>query len=141
MVFDWWTFTDTIFTNIILTKLDLKHTIIYIKYFGCEVKNLEITYEETTRIFKALCDERRLKVLELLKNGEECACLLLEQLNMAQSSLSYHMKILCDSGIVDSRQDGKWTYYKISENGSNSAVELLKKITTPNKLDNISRCC
>lgn len=132
---------DTIFTNIILTKLDLKHIIIHIKYFECEVKNLETTYEETTRIFKALCDERRLKVLELLKGGEECACLLLEQLNMAQSSLSYHMKILCDSGIVDSRQDGKWTYYKISESGSDSAIELLKRLTTTNNIDSISICC
>jgi len=38
------------------------------------------------------------------------------------------MKILCESGIVDSRQDGKWIHYKISENGSSFAVELLKKL-------------
>jgi len=45
---------------------------------------------------------------------EKCACVLAEQLDMAQSTLSYHMKILCESGIVDSRQDGKWIHYKIS---------------------------
>lgn len=93
---------------------------------------MKTTYEEKTTVFKALCDERRLQILELLKGGEECACLLGEQLNMAQSTLSYHMKILCESGIVDSRQDGKWTHYKISEKGSRFAVELLKKITTQN---------
>ena len=100
------------FTNIIqilddiLTKLDLKHIIYHIKKFGYEVKKVGTTYEEMTTVFKALCDERRLRILELLKNGEECACVLGEQLDMAQSSLSYHMKILCESGIVDSRQMG-----------------------------------
>lgn len=117
------------------------HIIKHIKYSGCEVKSLKTAYEEITRVFKALCDERRLQVLELLKDGEECACLLLEQLDMAQSSLSYHMKILCDSGIVDSRQDGKWTYYKISKSGSNSAIELLKKLTIVNNTGNVNRCC
>ena len=47
---------------------------------------METTYEEMTTVFKALCDERRLRILELLKDGEECACLLGEQLDMAQSS-------------------------------------------------------
>lgn len=102
---------------------------------------MKVTYGETAKIFKALCDERRLKVLELLKDGEECACLLLEQLDMAQSTLSYHMKILCESGIVDSRQDGKWTYYKISERGSDVARDLLKELTTPNTKCDISGCC
>ena len=60
-------------------------------------------YEERARVFKALCDERRQKILELLQDGEKCACVLIEKMGMPQSSLSYHMKILCDSGIVTSR--------------------------------------
>lgn len=102
---------------------------------------MEATYEEQAKVFKALCDERRLRILELLKNGEECACVLGEQLDMAQSSLSYHMKILCESGIVDSRQDGKWTHYKISEKGSELAVKLLKSITTPSTVISNDNCC
>lgn len=102
---------------------------------------MEATYEEMTRVFKALCDERRLRILELLKDGEECACVLGEQLDMAQSSLSYHMKILCESSIVDSRQDGKWTHYKISEKGSDLAVKLLKSLTTPNTVVSTKKCC
>ena len=96
---------------------------------------METTYDDITSVFKALCDERRLRILDLLKNGEECACLLGEQLDMAQSSLSYHMKILCESGIVDSRQDGKWMHYKISDRGIDFAVKLLKSLTSPNTLD------
>lgn len=98
------------------------------------MNKLEITYEEKAKVFKALCDERRLKILELLRDGEKCACVLVEQLDMAQSSLSYHMKILCESRIVDSWQDGKWTHYEISETGSNYAIELLKRITTPDAI-------
>lgn len=89
-------------------------------------------YEEYAKVFKAFCDEKRLGILELLRSGEKCACVLIEQLDMPQSSLSYHMKILCESGIVDSRPEGKWTHYKISEKGSDEALTLLKAITTPN---------
>jgi len=93
---------------------------------------METVYEDQAKVFKAFCDEKRLRILELLRSGEKCACILVEQLDMAQSTLSYHMKILCESGIVDSRQDGKWTHYKLSARGSRSALELLKTLTTQN---------
>jgi ArsR family transcriptional regulator len=96
------------------------------------VKKVDITYEDQAKVFKAFCDEKRLQILGLLRSGEKCACILLDQLDMAQSTLSYHMKILCESGIVDNRQDGKWTYYRLSEKGSCFAIELLKEITTQN---------
>ncbi len=81
------------------------------------------------RVFKAFCDENRLQILEMLRNGEKCACVLLENLQISQSTLSHHMKILCDSGIVASRKDGKWTHYSISEAGSRKAAELLRILT------------
>lgn len=90
------------------------------------------TYEEQAKIFKAFCDEKRLKILDLLRSGEKCACVLTDTLNIGQSALSYHMKILVESGIVESRQEGKWTHYKISETGSTRALNLLKTLTTPN---------
>lgn len=91
---------------------------------------METIYEKQAKVFKAFCDEKRLRILEMLREGEKCACKLLENLDIVQSSLSYHMKILVDSGIVESRQDGKWTHYKISENGCRHAMELLKTLTT-----------
>ncbi len=81
------------------------------------------------RRFKALCDENRLHILEILQNGEVCACKLVEALPMGQSTLSYHMKILCESGIVESRQAGKWTHYSISARGSAEAVASLQALT------------
>ena len=97
-------------------------------------------YEEHAKVFKAFCDEKRLRILELLRGGEKCACVLLEQLDLGQSGISYHMKILVESGIVASRQDGKWTHYKISEKGSAYAAALLKELTTPNAVTEENIC-
>ena len=103
---------------------------------------METGFQEQAKVFKALCDPKRLAILEQLRGGEKCACVLQEPLNLTQSGLSYHMKILCDSGIVVSRQEGKWTYYRLSDSGRDKAVELLKKLTTPDKEQEISwpRC-
>ena len=99
-------------------------------------------YEERARVFKALCDERRQRILELLHSGEKCACVLTEEMDMPQSSLSYHMKILCDSGIVTSREEGKWTHYQISRQGSEKAIELLREITAVQENpDGCKNCC
>jgi len=98
-------------------------------------------YEKRAKVFKALCDERRQRILELLHDGEKCICVLTEEMNMPQSSLSYHMKILCESGIVSGREDGKWTYYQISRNGSERAVDLLKEITSISNTDSCGTCC
>ena len=87
-------------------------------------------YWETARVFKAFCDENRLQILKMLRSGEKCACKLLEELQISQSTLSHHMKILCESGIVESREQGKWTYYKISRAGVCRAEEMLKSTTS-----------
>lgn len=86
-------------------------------------------YEQNTKVFKAFCDEKRLRILELLQDGEKCACVLMEKLDIPQSSLSYHMKVLCESGIVVGRQSGKWTHYHICEQGSRDAQALLGRLT------------
>lgn len=92
---------------------------------------MESTYQENAKVFKALCDPKRLAILEQLRSGEKCACVLQEPMDLTQSGLSYHMKILCDSGLVVSRQEGKWTHYRLSESGRARAVRLLLELTTP----------
>lgn len=96
--------------------------------------SLENIHKNNAKVFKALCDEKRLAILEQLRSGEKCACVLIDLMNIGQSSLSYHMKILCESGIVDSRQEGKWTHYHLSKSGSEYAAQLLQKLTTPNSI-------
>lgn len=93
---------------------------------------MDSIYQQQAKVFKALCDPKRLAILQLLGEGEKCACVLMEQLDMGQSAVSYHMKILCQSGIVLSRQEGKWTYYWLSPTGGREAAELLLRLTTPN---------
>lgn len=66
------------------------------------------------RIFKALGDKNRLMIMDLISQEELSAGKILEQVNMGQSTLSHHMKILCDSGIVNARKDSRWVYYTIN---------------------------
>ena len=101
---------------------------------------MESSYRETARIFKAFCDENRLQILELLRSGEKCACKLLEELHIGQPTLSHHMKILCDAGIVTGRKDGKWTYYSFNQEGIANARSILQQITTLN-LQAKDECC
>ena len=72
-------------------------------------------YKNDVRIIKALTDENRLAILHMLQDGSKCACVILEELHITQPTLSHHMKILCDSGIVVSRQEGKWMHYRLSQ--------------------------
>lgn len=87
-------------------------------------------HEKNARVFKAFCDEKRLAVLELLQDGEKCACELLEKMDISQSTLSHHMKILCESGIVTGRKDGKWMHYSINKSGAEDAKLLIDELTT-----------
>ncbi len=66
-------------------------------------------------IFKALGDETRVNVIKILSEQNKCACQILEAFNISQSTLSHHMKILTDSGLVIAKKEGKWVYYKINE--------------------------
>ena len=92
---------------------------------------MDSVHQRNAKVFKALCDPKRLAILELLQGGEKCACVLMDQLELGQSAVSYHMKILCQSGLVDSRQEGKWTHYRLSSVGCANAVRLLEQRTTP----------
>ena len=85
---------------------------------------------DNAKVFKAFCDETRLRVLSLLQSGEKCACVLLAEVRVSQSTLSHHMKILVESDIVTARKVGKWMYYSISATGSENAIQLLRECTT-----------
>ncbi|MFA9422898.1 MAG: ArsR/SmtB family transcription factor [Sedimentibacter sp.] len=71
-------------------------------------------YKNYALSMKALSDETRIKIVEMLSHGELCACKILEAFNITQPTLSYHMKILCDSGLISNRKDGSMTKYSIN---------------------------
>lgn len=84
---------------------------------------MDKSYIEYALFMKALGDETRVKIFDMLSKGELCACKILEDFNITQPTLSYHMKILCESGLVKGRRDGVWMKYSIN----NKALDLLKK--------------
>lgn len=84
--------------------------------------------QEYMRVFRAFTDKSRVRVLELLCKGEQCACVLLDDLKISQPTLSHHMKILCESGIVTSRRVGHWNYYSINGEGCTYASSLLNAV-------------
>ena len=70
--------------------------------------------EEVASICKAMSDINRLRIIEMLTQGEKCGCHLLEELQVTQPTLSHHMKVLLECGLVSSYKDGKWQHYSIN---------------------------
>lgn len=73
------------------------------------------TVSELTTMFKALADESRLRTFNILKQGELCVCQITELLQLAPSTVSKHMSILRQAGLVESRKEGRWIYYRLAE--------------------------
>jgi DNA-binding transcriptional ArsR family regulator len=72
------------------------------------------TGESVSRRFHALADETRLKIIDRLRDGEECVCNLTGPLGMRQSLLSFHLRALKDAGIISDRKEGRWVYYALT---------------------------
>lgn len=87
-------------------------------------------YGKYIPIFKAISDETRLKIIDILSCGEMCACDILEGLSISQSTLSYHMKILADSGLVNARRDGNWMRYTLNKGNMDQALDFIKAIAS-----------
>lgn len=98
------------------------------------------TEQDMACVFKALSDENRIRILKLLGTGEKCACKLLEALNISQPTLSHHMKILCDAGLVTGRREGKWTHYSIRCEGVCRVRDLMKELLSTEPLPADSEC-
>lgn len=87
-------------------------------------------YSEFDRLFKAIGDVTRLKIVDMLSCGEKCACELLSGLNITQPTLSYHMKNLTEAGLVSVRKDGSWMRYSINEDKAKRLIAFLSAITS-----------
>lgn len=77
------------------------------------------------RLFHALSDETRLRVLARLADGERCVCELTDSLDAGQSRLSFHLKTLREVGLVTDRRDGKWIYYTLNPAAIAEAAALI----------------
>lgn len=95
---------------------------------------MRYSYAEYAPLFKALGDETRLKIVEMLSCGELCACDILEPFNITQPTLSYHMKILTKSGLVICRKDGSWIRYSINTESVSIVREFWDFIITEKEM-------
>ncbi|MDD4407197.1 MAG: metalloregulator ArsR/SmtB family transcription factor [Bacilli bacterium] len=82
-------------------------------------------YDEYALIFKTLGDATRLKILSMLSNEELCACKILEAFDITQPTLSYHMKMLTDIGLVNAVKDGSWVIYSINKKRKKEMLKYL----------------
>lgn len=96
--------------------------------------------QKAAGIFKTLGDENRIRILQMLCTGEKCACKLLDELNISQPTLSHHMKILCDAGIVTGRKEGKWTHYTICPEGIQRVRLLTQALLSPEHVPGNCNC-
>lgn len=79
-----------------------------------------------SKVFKALSDTNRLRILRMISGSELCACNILEELNITQPTLSHHMKVLSDAGLVKIRQEGKWSHYSIDDDAIGAILTYLQ---------------
>lgn len=82
---------------------------------------------EKERIFKALGDRNRVVIMDMIKDGEMSAGRILAEIKMGQSILSHHMKILCDSGIVNARKESRWVYYSVNKEAVDEITASMKE--------------
>lgn len=96
---------------------------------------MEQNYDENAKIIKAMSDPSRLKIIDILSCGEKCACDILEYFNFTQPTLSHHMKVLTDCGLVECRKDGLWSHYSLNNANCNNLILFLTNLMT-----NIDEC-
>ncbi len=85
-------------------------------------------FEKYARLFKVLADENRLKIIELLIKGETCGCTLIDNLPISQPTLSYHLKMISEAGLADSKREGNWIKYYINKDKLTEIKLFIEKI-------------
>lgn len=89
-----------------------------------------LNYDDNAKIIKALSDANRLKIIDILSCGEKCACDILEYFGFTQPTLSHHMKVLAECGIVSTRKEGQWNYYSLNIINCNKLMLFLMNLIT-----------
>ncbi|MBW3571788.1 MAG: metalloregulator ArsR/SmtB family transcription factor [Gemmatimonadetes bacterium] len=97
--------------------------------------------ERAARLFHALSDERRLRIIELLRGGERCVCDMVDVLDAGQSLLSFHLKTLKAAGLVSDRKQGRWSYYRLNADPFEEVQEIAATLRADAERTAHSTCC
>ena len=95
-------------------------------------------------LFHALSDATRLSIIEMLRDGERCVCELQDELDAAQSRLSFHLRVLKEAGLITDRRDGRWSYYTIAPNALGEVhdrVVAMQPVKNGRALPRVGSCC
>lgn len=95
-------------------------------------------------LFHALSDETRLSVVQMLRSGERCVCELQDELDAAQSRLSFHLRVLKDAGLLNDRKEGRWVYYSLNKDAFSELTEVLGELKPSRRalaVRGASDCC
>lgn len=103
-------------------------------------KIMVIDYIQYSKIFKVFSDPKRLKIIDMLSNGELCACKIQEEFKITQPTLSHDMKLLCDVGVVTSRKEGKWMHYSLNLEKMNEIYKIIGQLMVPDEFQKIVDC-
>jgi len=87
-------------------------------------------YESYAKVMKALSDPKRVQIIDMLSNGELCACDILEQFDFTQPTLSHHIKVLLNAGLVTVEKKGTWHHYSLNEKCINQLVSDTSQLTS-----------
>jgi ArsR family transcriptional regulator len=100
--------------------------------------------DRAVALFHALSDATRLSIIEMLRGGERCVCELQDELDAAQSRLSFHLRVLKDAGLITDRRDGRWSYYAIAPGALtevHDVVVAMQPVKSGRALPQVGSCC
>ena len=94
---------------------------------------LKVDYESYAKTMKALSDPKRMKILDMLSCGTMCACDVLEHFDFTQPTLSHHIKILVEAGLVTTEKSGTWHHYSINQESAEQLIENTAAVFSPSE--------
>ena len=100
-----------------------------------------MSYQKYIPVLKALSDETRMQIVDMLTGGELCACNILEEFDITQPTLSYHMNVLTKSGLVCARRDGAWMHYSLNGALGRELSEFFSHLATENMKNSACSAC
>lgn len=101
---------------------------------------MQIDYVKYAKMFKVMSDPKRLKIIDMLSEGELCACKILEEFHITQPTLSHDMKLMCDLGMVKARKEGKWMQYSLDIDVMNELYKTVGRLMIPGDYAGLLNC-
>ena len=121
--------------------LDISIFLVTLIFMNTQPESTVGTDSRLERVFHALSDMKRLRILETLRSGECCVCDLAGSLDIRQSLLSFHLRTLRDAGLVSDRKEGRWVHYALNEEALSEARDYVDGLARDARQGVGFQCC